>query len=110
MRSHAISVLLAAKVIELVDDLDSGPRAPIDRLIARTIAHDAKRPEVQLLLRAEIEAFVAARADMTLRGLLDEWGMSAAAIPEARRLTEQVGRAAVSDPAFEAWLRDLLAE
>jgi hypothetical protein len=110
MRSHAIGVLLEAKAAELVDDLDSAPRAPLDRLIARTIAHDAKRPEVQAMLRAEVEAFLAAREGQTLRALLDEWGTTATAIAEARRVTEIVARAAVTDDAFAAWLNDLLAE
>lgn len=110
MRVHAIGVLLEAKASELVGDLDSAPHAPLDRLIARTLAHDAKRPEVQALLRAEVEAFLAAREGATLRSLLDEWGTTAEASEEARRLTEIVARAAVSEDAFEAWLRALLAE
>jgi hypothetical protein len=110
MRAHAIGVLLEAKAAELVDDLDSAPRAPLDRLIARTLAHDARRPEVQALLRAEVEAFLAAREGRTLRSLLDEWGTTDAVVTEARRVTEIVARAAVSEAAFEAWLAELLAE
>lgn len=110
MRTRAISVLLEAKAVELVDDLDSAPRAPLDRLIARTIAHDAKRPEVQAMLRAEVEAFLAAREGKTMRAVLEEWGALAPAVTEARRTAEAVGRAAVTSDAFESWLRDLLRE
>lgn len=110
MRAHAIGVLLEAKAAELIDDLDSAPRAPLDRLIARTIAHDVQRPEMQAILRAEVEAFLAPRAGTTVRALLAEWGMADAAAAEARRITELVARAAVAETAFEAWLRDLLAE
>jgi hypothetical protein len=110
MRAHAIGVLLEAKAAELVDDLDSAPRAPLDRLVARTLAHDVRRPEVQEMLRAEVESFLAAREGVTLRALLDEWGMTAEVVTDARRITEVVARAAVADDAFEAWLRDLLAE
>ncbi len=110
MRAHAIGVLLEAKAAELIDDLDSAPREPLDRLIARTLAHDVRRPEMQAMLRAEVEAFLTAREGMTLRSLLDEWGTTADAVAEARRITELTLRAAVSEGPLEAWLRELLAE
>ncbi|UJR83330.1 hypothetical protein [Sandaracinus amylolyticus] len=110
MRRRAIDVLLDAKVSELLDDLDAAPRAPLDRLIARTVAHDVARPEVQALLRAEVEAFLAAREGWTVRQLLDEWGVTAQAVDEAKRFGETVARAAVQQDAFGAWLRALIAE
>ncbi|AKF04150.1 hypothetical protein DB32_001299 [Sandaracinus amylolyticus] len=110
MRRRAIDVLLDAKVSELLDDLDAAPRAPVDRLIARTVAHDVARPEVQALLRAEVEAFLAAREGWTVRQLLDEWGVTAQAVDEAKRFGETVARAAVKEEAFGEWLRALIAE
>lgn len=110
MRSHAIGVLLDAKVAELVDDLDATPRAPVDRLIARTLAHDVARADVQALLRVEVEAFLAARDGATVGSFLEEWNVKDDAVRDVRRIAEQVARAAVEGDAFEPWLRALLAE
>lgn len=110
MRKHAIAVLLEAKTSELLEDLDAAPREPLDRLIARTIAHDVGRAEVQELLRAEVEAFLAEREGWTLRQLLDEWALTATVVAEAKRIGELVARRAAEGDALEGWVRALLAD
>lgn len=109
MRKHAIGVLLEAKTSELLDDLDAAPREPVDRLIAKTVVHDVERAEVQELLRAEVEAFLAAREGWTLRQLLDEWGLTESVVAEAKAIGEKVARRAAAGDALEMWLRALLA-
>lgn len=110
MRKHAIDVVLGARVADLLGDLDAAPRAPLDRLVARTLAHDVARADVQALLRAEVEAFLAAREGVTLGAFLDEWSLREEAVRDARRIAELVARAAVATDDAERWLRDLLAE
>ncbi|MDQ3036759.1 MAG: hypothetical protein M3Y87_30480, partial [Myxococcota bacterium] len=110
MRKHAIRVILEAPVAELLGDLDAAPRAPVDRLIARTLAHDVARDDVRALLRGEVESFLAAREGVTLGAFLEEWGMKDEAVRDATRIADQVAMAALSGDAFEVWLRDLLAE
>jgi len=109
MRAHAVEVLLATPASELASDLEGAARAPLDRLVARTVAHDLARPDVQRMLREEVEAFLAERAGRTVREALDEWGATDAAVAEARIALVRAARATVASPAFEAWLAELLA-
>ena len=110
MRAHAVRTLLEAPAAQLIEDLDAAPRASVDRLIARSIAHVAGREETRALMRAEVETFLAAREGRTVRDLLDELGVTGPAIAEARIALTTVARAAAQGDALEGWLRELLAE
>jgi hypothetical protein len=107
MRAHAVSVVLAAPVGDVIGDLDGAPQAAVDRLIARTIAHDVARPEVQQMLRAEIEAFLAQREGATVGALLDEWSVRDETVREWKRIGNAVAKKTVESEAFAGWLRDL---
>lgn len=110
MRTRAIDRLLAAKAADVAADLDTLPREALDRLVARSIAFGASRPELAQMLRAEVEAFVKANEGKTVGEVLDAWSLREVTLVELRRELSAIAGATAAGPGAEAWLRALLAE
>jgi hypothetical protein len=91
-------------------DLDSLPREPLDRLVARGVAFGAARPELAQMLRAEVEAFAKAHAGKTVGEVLEAWGLKELAITELRRELRSIAAVAAADARAEGWLRALLRD
>lgn len=108
MRRRAVRTVLAAPAAELAHDLDSLPREALDRLVARAIAFGVSRPELAEMLRAELNAFVAAQAGRTVGEALEAWGLRELAVREARIELLAIAERATQDARAETWLRDLL--
>jgi hypothetical protein len=108
IRSRVIDRVLAARAADVLADLDTLPRAPLDALIAQAIAFGVRRPETAEMLRAEVAAFVAEHDGKTVGEVLDAWGLRETAITEARRELRAIASATASDTRAGAWLRALL--
>ena len=109
MRKRVVDALIAAKASEVAADVDSLPREPLDRLVARSVAFGAARPELAEMLRAEIDAFVTKHADLNVGQLLDAWSLRELAVTEARRELRTIATIAITDASADEWLRKLLA-
>lgn len=109
MRTHAVEAMLKAPAAAALADLDTLPRAALDRLLAESIAFGASRPELAQMLRAEVDAFLAAHAGKSVGDVLDAWGLRELVTTELRRELTAIARHAAAGARAEAWLRALLA-